>query len=142
MGNVHARQYRKRSDVELFFYDHNPGRAERFQSNWQAEMVDGFDQLVSRVDIVDICLPTPAHHSFGLKTIAAGRALFLEKPVARTLDQAREVVEAAEKANVPFMPGHVLRFFPEYARGCAVVKEGGIGTAQAAARTRRGGGGA
>jgi predicted dehydrogenase len=139
MGSVHARQYRKRSDIELFFYDRNPARADKFQADWQPERLESSEDLISKVDVVDICLPTPAHHEFSLKAIAAGRALFLEKPIARTFDEAREVVEAAEKANVPLMPGHVVRFFPEYARGRAIVLDDGIGK-PAAARTRRGGG--
>lgn len=139
MGNVHAKQYRKRSDIELYFYDHNAVRAERFQGSWGAERVEGYDQLISKVDVVDICLPTPAHHQFALKTIAAGRALFLEKPIARTFDEALEVTEAAEKAQVPFMPGHVLRFFPEYAKARKIVLSDGIGK-PAAARTHRGSG--
>lgn len=139
MGNIHARQYRKRSDVELYLYDHNRARADRFSNNWNALLLDSVETLISRVDVVDVCLPTPAHHEFGLKVIAAGRALFMEKPLSRTLAQARELVEVADKARVPLMPGHVLRFFPEYAQARAVVIDGGIGT-PAAARARRGGG--
>jgi predicted dehydrogenase len=139
MGNVHARQYRKLPDVELLLFDHNHARTDRFSHTWDAEPVGSVQELISKADIVDVCLPTPSHHEMGLKVIAAGRALFMEKPLARTFAQAKELVEAAEKAGVPLMPGHVVRFFPEYAQATALVRDGGVGT-PAAARTRRGGG--
>jgi UDP-N-acetylglucosamine 3-dehydrogenase len=138
MGNVHARQYRKRSDVEIFLFDHNPARSQKFCDAWQIEGFDSFDTLLSRVDVVDICLPTPAHHDYGLKSIAAGRPVFLEKPLARTVSEGAELVAAAAKAEVLLMPGHVLRFFPEYAQARSLVRDGGIGK-PAAARARRGG---
>ena len=45
-------------------------------------------------------LPVLVHSDIG--------AAFVEKPIARTLTQAKEIVEAAEKAKAPLMPGHVL----------------------------------
>lgn len=139
MGNVHARQYSKRSDVDVAFYDHNPGRAEGFRKSWGFEFLSGIDELIKRSDVVDVCLPTPAHHEIGLKVIAQGKALFMEKPVARTVKQAHELYQAAEKANVPFMPGQVVRFFPEYVQAQKAVASGKIGK-PAAARASRGGG--
>ena len=139
MGNVHARQYRKRSDVELFFYDHNPERSRRFTEAWDVERKESLDELLSAVDIVDICLPTPGHADAGHQSIAAGRATLIEKPLARTVADAVSLANAAEKTGVPLMPAHVLRFFPEYAAATQVVKSGELGT-PAAARARRGAG--
>jgi predicted dehydrogenase len=65
--------------------------------------------------------------------------VLIEKPMALTLAQAQELAEAAAKANVPFMPAHVARFFPEYQLAHDLVVRGDIGV-PAAARLRRGGG--
>jgi predicted dehydrogenase len=139
MGNVHANQYRKMPDVELHFFDVSPEASKAFAQKWEARPASSLDDLISKSDLVDVCLPTDHHLDAGMKAIAAGRALFMEKPMARTLDEATQLVHSAEMAKVPLMPGQVVRFFPEFARAKQVVAEGGVGK-PAAARTRRGGG--
>jgi len=88
--------------------------------------------------VVDICLPTDVHPEFAHQVIAAGKPLFLEKPVARTISEAQAIVDAAAAANVTLMIGHVVRFFPEFALGRQMVLNGSVGK-PAAIRTRRGG---
>jgi predicted dehydrogenase len=139
MGNVHAKQYSIRSDVEMCFFDRRDHRAELFESRWGFPKCASVQDLLTKVDIVDICVPTPSHFEVGLAAIAAGRAVLMEKPLARRLSEAVKLFEAAAKANVPLMPGHVVRFFPEYERARNLVVDGGIGK-PAAARSRRGGG--
>jgi UDP-N-acetylglucosamine 3-dehydrogenase len=138
MGNVHARQYRKMPDVELAFFDPITDKANAFCQRWNCGVAGSAEELLKTCDVIDICLPTNLHHEWALKTIAAGRALFIEKPVARTIEQSAEVLEAADTAGVPFMPGQVVRFFAEFAMGNKLVRDGKVGT-PAAARTRRGG---
>jgi predicted dehydrogenase len=139
MGNVHARHYRKMEGVELCFFDPNTEQAKTFIERHQATPLDSSDALIAKCDVVDICLPTPLHLDLGLQAIAAGRAVFMEKPLAGSLEDGVKLADAAAKAGVPLMPGHVVRFFPEFASGNRLVKSGAVGT-PAAARTRRGGG--
>lgn len=138
MGGVHANQYRKMPDVEVHFFDPDPDRAKSYIDRFGASPAANVEDLIAKVDVVDVCLPTDLHKEYGLKAIAAGKALFMEKPMASSLEDASALIEAAAKASVPFMPGQVVRFFPEFARAKAVVASGKIGT-PAAARTRRGG---
>ncbi len=65
-------------------------------------------------DVIDICLPTDLHTRFALKAIEAGKALFIEKPLALTSEEAEQILSAAEKAGVPVQVGHCIRFWPEY----------------------------
>jgi predicted dehydrogenase len=53
--------------------------------------------------------------------------VFVEKPLARTARQAEEIVATCEAQGVPLLVGHVLRFFPEYARAKELVDRGDIG---------------
>ncbi len=138
MGNTHARQYRKMSDVQVGYHDRQPDRADSFRERWEAECCKSADELIQWADVIDICLPTDLHLDFALKAIASGKAVFLEKPIAFTLADGARIVAAAEEANVPLMVGQVLRFFPEYAAARRIVHAGGIGK-PAAARMRRGG---
>lgn len=139
MGAVHARHYARMADVRLVFHDPNAEQAKAFQERFGAESSPSAEDLIARVEVVDLCLPTPLHVSLGLKAVAAGRAVFIEKPLAGSLEEGARLVEAAEKANVPLMPGQVVRFFPEFATGRRLVAQGAVGT-PAAARVRRGGG--
>jgi predicted dehydrogenase len=139
MGTVHARQYAKMADVELAIFDLDAARLADLGAQTGATVVNSREDLVSWADVIDVCLPTDLHADACHAAIAAGRAVFCEKPVARDLASAVDVVKAADKANVPFMPGQVVRFFPEFARGTKMVRDGAVGNA-AVARTRRGGG--
>lgn len=138
MGNVHARHYRRMPDVELYFFDPDDAQAQIFIERHHAVRLDSSDQLIAKCDIVDLCLPTPLHLSLGLQAIAAGKAVFIEKPLAGSVEDGAKLVDAADRAGVPLMPGQVVRFFPEFATGRRLVQNGAVGT-PAAARTRRGG---
>lgn len=64
------------------------------------------------VDAVIVCLPSHLHAETALRALGAGRALYLEKPLALDLDEARAVVEAARRAARPAMMGFNYRFHP------------------------------
>jgi UDP-N-acetylglucosamine 3-dehydrogenase len=138
MGGAHARQYRKMSDVELTFFDQSIERTEAFSKQWDCVPSVSADDLISACDIVDVCLPTDLHLDYGLKAISAGRAVFMEKPMGRTVEECAQLINAASAAGVPLMPGQVVRYFPEFKEGNRLVKKGTVGE-PAAARTRRGG---
>ena len=138
MGRVHARQYARRGDVELFVHDRDAERGVALAESSGATPLASFEALLTRCDAIDVCLPTPLHLDLGGRAIAAGRAVLMEKPLALTLDEGLALVEAAERANVPLMTAQVVRYFPEYARARELVRDGAVGT-PSAARARRGG---
>lgn len=139
MGNTHARKYAAMADVELAVYDRDPERTKAIGGRENRASFPSIQALIEAVDVVDICLPTDLHVEAGLMAVAAGKPVFIEKPLGRTVAEAEKLVSAAAKANVSLMPGQVVRFFPEFANGHRIVKGGGVGL-PAAARTRRGGG--
>ena len=138
MGNVHARQYRKMPDVDIIFYDPDADRSKIYTERWRAKPVSSAEELISQSDIVDICLPSDLHVEFGLKSIAAGKPTIIEKPLTRSFNEGLQLLESSEKSGIPVMPAQVVRFFPEFAAGNRLVREGKVGK-PAAARMRRGG---
>lgn len=138
MGETHAEQLIKMPGVEIIFLARDSEKSARFEKTFGASPRSTVESVISEADVLDVCLPTDMHLEIGLKSIAAGTPVFMEKPLARTLKDAITLRDAADKGNVPFMVGQVVRYFPEFRAGYDIVKAGGVGT-PAAARTRRGG---
>lgn len=138
MGNVHMRHYRNIKGVEILLWDQDAEKRDSFQRRWQASAAESFEDLLARCDAVDVCIPTDLHVQIGLKVIAAGKALLIEKPLAQNFEEAMKLYEASEQVGVPFMVGHVARFFPEIKRAHDLVADGLIGN-PGVARSRRGG---
>ena len=79
------------------------------------------------IDLVDICLPTAQHAPAAIKTLAAGKHVFCEKPIALQPADGVAMVAAAEKAGRMLMIGHVLPFFPEYRFAYEAITGGDYG---------------
>lgn len=71
--------------------------------------------LLAGVDAVTIAAPTHLHHDVALTCIGRGIHVLVEKPIASTVAEGREIVAAAKKAGVTLMVGHVERFNPAVA---------------------------
>lgn len=138
MGSVHTSKYVQMADVQVCGFDVDPDRRGSYEQRFGVTTESSMDALLRTCDVIDVCLPTHLHVEAALQVIAAGRALLLEKPVAMDFASAMKIHEAAHRAQVPYMPGQVVRCFPEYRAMHDYVAAGKIGT-PAAARTRRGG---
>src|SRR2546429_5259740 len=74
------------------------------------------DQLIAEgVNAVTIAAPTHLHHEIALACVARNIHILVEKPVASTVEEGREIVAAARRAGVTLMVGHVERFNPAVA---------------------------
>lgn len=137
IGSVHARQWDRLPGAEIVgVLDPREDAARALgpaHTDWNTLLAE------TQPDIVDVCTPTPIHREYVEKAAAAGKAVFVEKPMARTLADCDAMIAAVERAGVPAMSGHVVRFFPEYAAARRLVAGGAVGT-PAAVRTARMGG--
>ena len=90
---------------------------------------DDLDALIknSGCDVVDICLPNFLHHEATLKAAAAGKHIIIEKPLAVTLEEADEMIDACHKAHVKLMYAEELCFAPKYERVRQMVQQGAVG---------------
>lgn len=89
-----------------------------------------------RVQVVDICLPTPLHREFAEAALAAGKDVLLEKPLALTYDDAAAIVDTAHDSGRTLLVGLVLRFWPEYQELHARAEAGAIGDVRSASALR------
>ncbi len=93
----------------------------RATENWQEVVGD------PRVDVVSIATPNHLHKEMALAAIAAGKHVWCEKPMALTLDDAREMAQAARRAGVVTMVGYNYLRNPAFAHARALMQAGEIG---------------
>ena len=82
----------------------------------------------SDVDAVDITVPNHLHREVALAAIAAGKPFLIEKPLARTVAEADDVIAAARGAGVAGVYGENMRFSPALEKTKAIIDQGGLGT--------------
>lgn len=84
------------------------------------------------IDLIDICLPPDLHEKVTLEALAAGKPVFVEKPIAVELEAADRMVAAADEAGLRLFVGQVLPFFPEFKYAADAVRGGRFGKLKAA----------
>ncbi|UUZ86204.1 Gfo/Idh/MocA family oxidoreductase [Paenibacillus sp. P26] len=143
MGSVHAEAYAAMNHVKLVgIVDIRQEVAGKLADKLQTRVFGTVEEALEqseRIDVIDVCLPTYLHKEYVKKAAEAGKHVICEKPLARTLEDAQEMIEFCREKNVRLFVGHVLRFFPEYREAKKLVDQGAIGDA-AVVRTTRGGG--
>ena len=95
----------------------------------EARMTTQLDEVLAddTVDAVAIATSVPTHHPLGMRVLAAGKHLFVEKPLALSTAEARELVEAAEAADRRLMVGHLLLFHPGLRKVKSLIDSGELG---------------
>lgn len=125
---VHLDAWRQMPGIQLIgYFDVKSEAAQRAAQRYGGQAFATIDDLFAAVDIVDICTPGTAHKENVLAAAAAGKAIICEKPMARHLADAVEMVETCERAGVPLFPAQVVRFFPMYKQVKAQIDAGAIG---------------
>lgn len=127
MGAMHAAGWAKTPARLAAMYSNYPEKLRQLAHEYSAQAVDSLETLIDEVDVVDICTPTHLHYEMVLKAAAAGKHIVCEKPLARSVEQAEQMIVACQDAGVKLLVAHVVRFFPEYARAKAIVDRGEIG---------------
>ena len=138
MGKAHSHAYH---DLSLFFPDHiKPikkaicGRNEEAvkqaaeQFGWDSYETD-WKTLIARddIDVIDINAPSDMHKEIAIAAAKAGKHVFCEKPLALTLEDSREMLEACEQAGVKHMINFNYRFTPAVMLAKKLVEEGRLG---------------
>jgi predicted dehydrogenase len=79
------------------------------------------------IDGVVIATPAETHCEVALAAFAAGKHVYVEKPIAMSLDEGRAMQEAGKKAGKRLMVGHLLRYHPAFEALLETVKAGHLG---------------
>ncbi len=79
------------------------------------------------IDIISVAVPNLLHHEVVMAAASAGKHVICEKPLARTLAEADEMIAACAAAGVLLMYAEELCFAPKYVRAKELVDEGALG---------------
>lgn len=120
--------------------DLDPARRTQAQKDFGVEVANDIEEMLQTtdVDLVDICVPTYLHEQVMVKAMEANKHIFCEKPLARTLEEGRRLVNLSAGYSQKIGIGHVVRFTPAYMGIRQSVEQGEIGQA-GVVRTFRGG---
>lgn len=115
LGKFHLNNWAEIEDVQLIgFSDTDDTNAELVAQKYQLPRFDNVQELIEACDAVDIVAPTSFHFELCEQAIKKGKHVFVEKPLANTMDEAKTLVKLAREANIKFQVGHVERFNPAY----------------------------
>lgn len=97
------------------------GIIKRTETDWRAVVED------ESVDIVDIITPHDSHREIAVAALQAGKHVICEKPIARTLDEADEMLAAAEASEGRLLISLPQVYFPAIVRAKEIADSGEIG---------------
>jgi predicted dehydrogenase len=116
LGRHHARILSSLAGVELTaVVDTNRERAEQVAAASGARPCCDYRDVLGRVDAVTLAVPTELHCEIALPFLKAAIPVLVEKPMARSLDEADAMIETAASGRVPLAVGHTERFNPAVA---------------------------
>jgi len=113
LGRHHARILSSMPGVELAaVVDTNKARAEEIAASHRTAPFTNAREIAGLVDAVTIAVPTEKHRDIALPFLEAGVPVLVEKPMARSLPEADELIAAAARRNTVLAVGHTERFNP------------------------------
>lgn len=129
MGTLHAQMATNCGLKIVACGDKKPSIARALAKEYSAKASSNCMAIIKRpdVDIVGVMTPTPAHSMYVIAAAKAGKHIFCEKPFGRTLQQCKQAIKAARKANVKLFVAHVLRYFQEFEAIRAQIADGKVG---------------
>ncbi|MGI9169447.1 MAG: Gfo/Idh/MocA family oxidoreductase, partial [Caulobacteraceae bacterium] len=109
-GSPHAAQSARRAEVELAaIFDPHPERAQALAGRFGAAACADLASLLPRFDVVSIAAPAHAHAALALAALAAGKPIYVEKPIAICLEGADAIAEAAARTGLAVACGFLER---------------------------------
>ncbi|MFC2170783.1 Gfo/Idh/MocA family protein [Calditrichota bacterium] len=113
LGRFHALKHKASKQAEFVgVFDLNQKAASDVAAETGGLAFKDMDSLIESVDALSVAVFTKSHHEVGLRVLSAGKHLLMEKPLASTSIEARELVDLAEKKNLVLQVGHIERFNP------------------------------
>jgi len=130
MGHNHVRVYTRLKNANLMAVsDLMKGTLAEVSKKYNTVGFVDYDNVLKmpEIDAVSICVPTTYHYEVVMSAIEQGKHVLVEKPIAFTLKEAKDMVRAARKEGVKLATGHVERFNPAVLEAKKLLREKLIG---------------
>jgi predicted dehydrogenase len=115
LGKIHLKLIGEIDSYHLAgFFDADPEVAAQVAKDMNIHAFSTFEELLDAVDVVDVVTPTLFHHQYASKALRSSKHVFIEKPIATTVEEARDLEQLAVEAGKKVQIGHVERFNPAY----------------------------
>jgi UDP-N-acetylglucosamine 3-dehydrogenase len=115
MGSSHARVYAEMDDVVLAgVADPETAAAQKIARRYGATSYGDYRVLleVERPDVVSVAVPTRLHATIGTDVMSQGAHVLVEKPLALSIEEGLQLIDAADRYGVKLAVGHIERFNP------------------------------
>lgn len=130
ISTAHARAVQDTPGATLIgIADVDKSRADKFAGEWKIEAFTDYADALKRDDvhIVTIALPHHLHEKATVDAASAGKHVFIEKPMADTLDECNRMIQAADRHNVLLFVAHTQRFFASTIKAREILQSGEMG---------------
>lgn len=115
LGKFHLNNWKEITGIELVgFYDPDDDAAKEVSEKYQLPRFLDLNSLMDACDAVDIVAPTTFHFELCEQAIKKGKHVFVEKPLANTMEEAEQLVKLVNESGVKLQVGHVERFNPAF----------------------------
>ncbi|WP_109259396.1 Gfo/Idh/MocA family protein [Hyphobacterium indicum] len=126
-GKNHVRNFAELGALAAVVDPHAP-TAEKFAQEYGVPALS-FDEAIASAEIDGVVISAPAelHADLAIKAYDNGKHVFVEKPIALTMEDGERMKAAAEKAGKTLMVGHLLQYHPAFVALRNFVLDGGLG---------------
>jgi predicted dehydrogenase len=115
LGKFHISNWKEIEGVKIVgFFDPNNDNANEVINTHGLKRFSDEEKLIEACDIIDVITPTDLLYVVCMMAIRKGKHVFVEKPLAHTLQEGKDLVNMVREAGVKMQVGHVERFNPAY----------------------------
>lgn len=115
LGKIHLKLLNQSEKYELIgFHDADAENGRKIEAEFGYPYFEDFQELLDKIDMLDIVTPTLYHYDYALKAIDNKKHFFIEKPVTQTLQQAEEILYKCREFGIKAQVGHVERYNPAF----------------------------
>jgi len=115
LGKFHLNNWKQIPDIEIVgFFDPNNEHAKAVEAEYGIKRFMDEEALMKASDMIDVVTPTHLHFPVCEMAIKMGKHVFVEKPMANTIEEGKAIVEMVKESGVKLQVGHVERFNPAF----------------------------
>jgi predicted dehydrogenase len=115
LGKIHIKILSQADFIQLIgFYDADEETRTRVSEDFGVKAFGSLSELIEQCDVLDVVTPTTTHFDVCSEALRKRKHVFVEKPIASTVEESARLIKLAEEANVQVQVGHVERFNPAF----------------------------